>query len=297
MRHTFELAFLAGTSFLIITAGTGCSHLAPIPDVVPGSAPVLVGAGDIADCRLLDGASRTARLLGSIAGVVFTTGDHAYASGSAEEFANCYAPTWGRHRERTRPSPGNHDFMSRGAAPYFAYFGDNAGPSALGYYSYEVGTWQVISLNSNIAMNAGGDQHAWLTGELAKSPRCTIAYWHHPRFSSAAHGSDARSADTWQALYDAHADVVLNGHDHVYERFAPQTPGGEAAPNRGVRQFTVGTGGAGLYSFVTQQPNSELRLNRTYGVLKLTLGTDGYDWEFIAVDGSVSDSGSGSCVP
>jgi hypothetical protein len=298
MRSTVSAAALGLLAGLLpVGFAAACTTVAPAPDVVPGSPPVLVGAGDIADCRRLDGASATARLLGGIAGTVFTTGDHAYTAGTFEEFARCYAPTWGRDRQRTRPTPGNHDYGTGNASAYFGYFGDRAGRSGQGYYSYSVGDWQIISLNSNISMQAGSPQHTWLTGELGTRSRCTLAYWHNPRFSSAAHGNDARSADVWRALYEAHADVVLNGHDHVYERFAPQTPDAQPQPDRGIRQFTVGTGGASLYQFSSPQPNSEVRLNHTFGVLKLTLRPADYDWEFIVLDGSIADSGTGTCVP
>lgn len=286
-----------GSVLIVVSASAGCAGVAAKAQPPPASTPVLVGAGDIADCSLLDGASATARLLGSIPGIVFTTGDHAYTAGTFEEFARCYAPTWGKQRQRTRPTPGNHDYGTGNAAAYFAYFGDNAGPSGRGYYSYTVGNWQVISLNSNVTMRAGSAQHRWLVQELERSSRCTLAYWHIPRFSSAAHGDDVRSADVWDALYAAHADVILNGHDHVYERFAPQTPTAQPASDRGIRQFTVGTGGANLYPFRAARPNSEVRFNRTHGVLKLTLREEEYDWAFIGIDGTVVDSGTGNCVP
>jgi len=195
-------------------------------------------------------ASPTAALLDNIPGTVFTAGDNAYPNGSSSDYSQCYNPSWGRHKARTRPSPGNHDHNTSGAAGYFGYFGAQAGPSGLGYYSYDLGAWHIISLDSNIDMSAGSAQETWLRADLAASTkRCAIAYWHHPRFSSGTnHGSEPATQPLWQALYDFGAEIVISGHDHEYERFAPQTPNGSADPARGIREFVVGTGGAGLYS-------------------------------------------------
>ena len=262
----------------------------------PAPPAVLVGAGDIASCSY-DADEATAKLLDSIPGTVFTAGDDAYPNGTADQFANCYGPTWGRHKARTRPSPGNHDYRTAGAAAYYAYFGALAGDSGRGYYSYDLGAWHIISLNSNISMKVGSPQERWLRNDLALHPApCTLAYWHHPRFSSGAHGSSTAPRPLWQALYDANADVVINGHDHLYERFAPQTPDGKRDIVRGIREFVVGTGGAGFYQFEAIRRNSEKRNRNTHGVLKLTLRPDGYDWEFVPVAGKkFRDSGSGRC--
>ena len=264
--------------------------------LLPGTPAVLVGAGDIGICGSAADEA-TAALLDSIEGVVFTAGDNAYPDGTAADFASCYAPSWGRHKARTRPAPGNHDYHTTGAAGYYAYFGAAAGPTGLGYYSYDLGDWHIVSLNSSVSMAAGSPQEQWLRADLAGHPvSCTLAYWHHPRFSSGRHGGDASPEPLWQALYDAGADVVISGHDHTYERFAPQTPDGAADPARGIRQFVVGTGGASLYNFTTIVANSEARDNTTHGVLRLSLGPGGYDWEFIPVaGGTFRDSGSGSC--
>lgn len=258
---------------------------------------VFVGAGDIADCGA-DGDEQTASLLDSIPGTVFTAGDNAYRSGTDSEFARCYAPSWGRHKARTRPAPGNHDFRTAEGAPYFAYYGVQAGDSGLGYYSYDLGAWHLISLNSNINMKAGSPQERWLRADLAATAaRCVLAYWHHPRFSSGTeHGNAAKTAPLWQALYDHGADVVLGGHEHNYERFAPQTASGAADPARGMREFVVGTGGADHYPFGPPIANSEVRNGDTWGVLKLTLEPDAYRWQFIPVRrGTFSDSGSAMC--
>src|SRR5260221_6245218 len=224
------------------------------------------GGGDIADCG--PGAAMTARLLDALAGTIFTAGDNAYDAGTEAEFATCFAPTWGRHLARIRPSPGTHDYVTAGAAGYFGYFGDRAGPAGRGYYSFDLGAWHIVSLNSNVSVAAGSEQDRWLAADLAAArQRCVLAFWHHPRFSSALHGSDPSLTDLWRALYDARADLVVNGHDHTYERFAPQTPSGAADSIRGIREFVVGTGGAPLYSFVRIEPNSEVRYNGGWGVL------------------------------
>jgi acid phosphatase type 7 len=263
---------------------------------------VLVGAGDIADCADLSGAEATAKLLDAIPGTVFTAGDNAYEEGTAEQFAKCYGPTWGRHKNRTRPSVGNHEFHSGGATPYFDYFGANAGDPKLGYYSYDLGAWHIIVLNSECAQvggcNQGSSEEKWLRAEVKHHPAaCTLAYWHKPLFSSGAkHGNDPEMKPFWDDLYAAHADVVINGHDHDYERFAPQTPEGNSDPKRGIREFVVGTGGKNHRPFGPPRPNSEIRNADTFGVLKLTLRAGGYDWRFIPVAGkSFSDAGSGTC--
>lgn len=267
----------------------------PVPPGSPGPIPpppvasqVFVGAGDIAMCGST-AAESTAKLLDGIGGTVFTLGDNAYFSGTRQEFRDCYEPTWGRHKGRTFPVPGNHDYNSPGAAPYYEYFGVNS------YYSHEVGAWHAIALNSNVPVGANSAQGQWLRSDLASSPRrCTVAYWHHPLFSSGPNGDSPEMRDFWRLLYDAGADLVLVGHDHDYERFAPQDPDGRPDPARGIRQFVVGTGGATPYMFITLRANSEVRLTPVFGVLKLTLQADSYNWEFIPVAGR-GDSGSGQC--
>ncbi len=223
---------------------------------------VLVGAGDIADCTT-DHDARTAELVEGIAGTVFTAGDNAYEAGAPAAFRDCYGPTWGRFRDRTRPAAGNHDFVTRGADGYFGYFGPAAGRAPGGWYSYDAGAWHVVVLNSNCDAVGGCDaasaQGAWLAADLAAHPaRCTLAIWHHPRFSSGEHGGDPRADAFWRALYAAGADVVVNGHDHDYERFAPQAPDGTADQAGGIREFVVGTGGKELRGFRSSAPNSEV---------------------------------------
>jgi hypothetical protein len=257
---------------------------------------VLVGAGDIADCADAKD-EETASLLDGIQGSVFTAGDNAYDSGTASQFANCYNPTWGRHKARTRPAPGNHEYQTSGAAPYYAYYGASAGPAGRGYYSYDLGTWHIVSLNSEIDAGASSAQAQWLRDDLAAHPAtCTLAYFHKPLFSSGEHGNLSVMQDVWKILYANGADVVISGHDHDYERFAPQDPNGKAAAN-GIREFVVGTGGRSQRGFKTIRPNSEVRNSSTFGVIKLTLHADTYDWEFVPIAGQTfRDAGTGRCV-
>ncbi len=265
--------------------------------------PVLVGAGDISDCSVIAGAEATAKLLDGIPGTVFAAGDLAYPDGSAEQFANCYGPTWGRHKARTRPAPGNHEFHSGAATPYFDYFGAAAGDPKKGYYSYELGTWHVIVLNSNCSelggCQKGSAEEAWLREDLAAHPAvCTAAYFHHPLFSSGLkHGNDPEVQDLWRALYAAHADVVINGHDHDYERFGLQDPDGKPDPEHGIREFVAGTGGKGSHTAMgSPKPNSEVRNSGALGVLQLTLHDRSYDWRFVPVAGEkFTDAGSDVC--
>jgi hypothetical protein len=294
----------AGTATISASAGgkTGTSSITVPPPAPPSDAQVFVGAGDIAVCGST-GDDATSNLLLGISGTVFTLGDNAYPNGSATDYANCYDGSWGRVKSRTMPTPGNHEYQTSGAAGYFSYFGSAAGDPSKGYYSYDLGDWHIVVLNSNsacstISCSATSAQVQWLKADLAASTKsCTLAYWHHPRFNSgASHGNLLAVGPFWDALYAAGAEVVLNGHEHVYERFAPQTPNAVSDPDNGIRQFTVGTGGAGLYSFSsTIQPNSERRDNTSMGVLKLTLRSGGYDWQFIPATGSFTDSGSGTC--
>jgi hypothetical protein len=272
----------------------------------PATAPAhrhdafLAAAGDVANCG--PGAAITAGLLDALPGTVAVLGDAAYDDGTPDEFARCYDPTWGRHRARTRPAVGNHEYGTEGAAGYFDYFGAAAGERGKGWYSYELGTWHVVVLNSNCAeaggCQAGSPQELWLRADLAADDaRCTLAYMHHPRFSSGnAHGGSPAVSPLWQALESDGAELVLAGHDHDYERFAPQTTAGALDLQRGVRQFVVGTGGASLRSFGGAEPNSEARSNTAFGVLHLRLRDGRYDWRFVAQPGaSFADSGTGTC--
>jgi 3',5'-cyclic AMP phosphodiesterase CpdA len=263
----------------------------------PTSEPVavLAGAGDIGWCGSA-GPALTANLLDGIAGAVFTAGDNAYDNATYDDYLQCYEPTWGRHKARTHPVPGNHEYqVSDTAEGYFRYFGSAAGPDTLGYYDYTVGSWYVLGLNSNLYGTAMDAQLAWLSAHLAATPAlCTIAVWHHPLFSSGKNGPSPHMRPVWQALAAAGVDVIINGHDHLYERFAPQTADGLLDPIGGIRQFTVGTGGAAPYPVVAIVANSEARITDTFGVLKLTLYDGRYEWEFIDADG-ILDRGSGMC--
>ncbi len=257
----------------------------------------LVGAGDIAICGSnVDDA--TAALLDSIPGWVFTAGDNAYYSGTAEEYA-CYDASWGRHKWRTKPVIGNHDFVTGQGSVYHSYFGPGFGSPNASYYSYNIGTtWLIVVLDSNISMTVPSAQGVWLENLLTNSTApCTIAMWHHPLFSSGPHGNDGQSYYIWQILYNHHVEIVINGHDHDYERFAPQTPDGVADSVNGIQEFVVGTGGAPLYGWGTIRANSVVRSNSAYGVLKLTLrSNNNYSWEFVPTPGvTFTDSGSGTC--
>ena len=231
---------------------------APAELVKLTGASVLIGAGDIARCDG-QGDEQTAALVDSllqadsVAGVkdaVFTLGDNAYPNGSAQDFSACYGASWGDSLKRIhkviRPTPGNHEHSVVGAAPYYEYFGDAAGPPRKGYYSYDLGEWHIVVLNTNIDHSATSAQMNWLKADLAANPTsCTLAYWHHPLFNSgASHGNKTSTRPLYQALYDAGAEVVLTSHEHTYERFAPQTATGQADPAFGIRQWVVGTGGA-----------------------------------------------------
>jgi hypothetical protein len=230
---------------------------------------------------------------------VIAAGDTVSVSGSTSQFTQCYEPSWGRHKARTRPATGNHEYETAGAGPYFDYFGAAAGERGKGYYSFDVGTWHIVVLNSNcaeVSCAVGSAQETWLRQDLAAHPNaCIGAIAHHPRFSSSVTGGTPAVGPLWQALYEAGADFWFNGHAHVYERFGRQSPSGAADAN-GIREFTVGTGGTSLSSFGATRPNSEFRSNQSYGVLKLTLHEEGYTWGFVPTnEWVVGDVGSDTC--
>jgi hypothetical protein len=313
MSNIARNPFQALMVLLLVTAGGAVSAAqtdsatqssTPVAAVTaPESDPVLVGAGDIASCDDLAGAYATAKLIEKISGTVFAVGDLAYPNGSDEDFAKCYQPTWGRFKDRTRPAPGNHEYHSDGASAYNRYFGATAGDPEKGYYSYDLGTWHILALNSECAHVGGCDaaspEGKWLREDLAQHPAgCTLAYFHKPLFSSGgAHGNNLLMKPLWDALYHAGADLVINGHDHDYERFAPQDPEGKADPKRGIREFVVGSGGKNSHRAVgPAEPNSEVRNGDTFGVLKITLHARRYDWEFVPEAGKTfTDSGTGAC--
>jgi chitodextrinase len=276
-----------------VGGATSACSTPPPPPPPSSSDPVVTAAGDI--CGSPTDCAPTAALLDSIGPTrVLTLGDNAYADGTSSEYANYYDPNWGRKKSITSPAPGNHDYHTSGGAGYFGYFGSQA-PAP--YYSFNLGSWHLISLDGEIDVSAGSAQETWLKSDLAANAgKCTLAYWHEPRFSSGAeHGSDSGFDPFWRDLYAAGADIVLNGHDHEYERFAPQNPSGAPDP-KGIREFVVGTGGSSHYNFASPVSNSEVRDNTSFGVLKLTLHPGSYDWQFVPIAGaSFTDSGSGSC--
>jgi acid phosphatase type 7 len=263
---------------------------------IPAEAVMLVAAGDVSGCDW-GSDDRTASLVDHLPGTVLALGDNAYEAGSRAEYDQCYAPNWGRFRARTRPVPGNHEYETPGAQGYFGYFGNTAGGGDAGYYSFDVGDWHLVALNTMADVTAASRQAEWLRADLARNhARCTLAFFHHPRFSSGEHGSHASMSALWNIMYDGGVDVALSGHDHMYERFAPQTADGSLDAVRGIRQFVVGTGGAPLYHFRHALPNSEVREDRTYGVLSLSLSPDHYDWRFEPTDTSIpGDAGSDRC--
>jgi hypothetical protein len=312
---TIPTPSIATVAAMAIFAGAvlqaGCPGPLPPPAAVttpaspatttPTGDPVILAAGDIASCSS-DGDTATAELLDDLRGTVITLGDNAYNDGAPAEFANCYDPSWGRHRQRTKPAPGNHDYHTNDASGYYGYFGAAAGDPAKGYYSYGLGAWHIIVINSNCARvggcGAGSPQEQWLRADLASHPAaCTLAYWHHPLFSSGStHGDDGGMQAVWQALYDFGADLVLGGHEHNYERFAPQSPSGAANAANGIVEIVVGTGGRSHYSFGPAKPNSLVRNGDTYGVLKLTLHANSYSVRFVPEAGKTfTDAGNGDC--
>jgi len=302
------------------TAKPSTDQAAPAPNVAPPAqrrtpAPlplrkpqpvILVGAGDIAGCQNIEGAEATAQLLQSIPGTIFAAGDLVYEKGTSEEFKKCYEPTWGRFKDRTYPALGNHEYGTAGAAPYFAYWGDKAGAVGKGYYSFELGGWHIVVLNTNCnATGLGGcadgsPEEVWLKADLAQhASGCVLAYGHHALFSSGvlrSHAVHPELKPLWRDLYAAHVDLVLAGHEHSYERFAPQNPDGDADPKNGIREIVVGTGGRSHDLLGLATPNSEVRNWDTFGVLKLALSPAGYDWEFIPEAGKdFRDQGSATC--
>jgi hypothetical protein len=259
--------------------------------------PTFTGAGDIASC-VSSGDERTARLLDRIPGPIFTVGDNAYTSEEVDKpFTECYDKSWGRHRSRTHPVPGNHEYEDGDINSYFDYFGRAAGERGKGYYSYDLGKWHIIALNSMLDASPDSPQGQWLANDLAShQTRCTLAYYHHPRFSSGPHALRESAVDLWNTLFHAGVDVVVNGHDHIYERFGPMTDGGDRDNENGMREFVVGTGGDSHYDIENVAAHSEVRSDDTYGVLSLTLHPAGYDWRFVPVsERYFSDAGTGSC--
>jgi len=296
MSRGAKLALISSGALLVLAASLVAASL--LLNKAPGDAApatpapiadnVLVGAGDIGDCSESTDEA-TAKLLDGIAGTVFTAGDAAYPDGATADFSQCYDPAWGRHKARTKPAPGNHDYRQSGAAPYYAYFGSAAGPAGQGYYAYNLGAWRVYSLNSKVVSS---DQTTWLRNDLAANAgSCVVAYYHHPRYATGyangSHTSNTSSEPLWDALADAGADLVINGHSHEYERFSP---------NRGITEVIVGTGGSELGDFGQPLAGSVVRNATTHGVLKVTLNAGGYNGQFVPIAGQTfTDSFRGSC--
>lgn len=290
-------------------SGAGAKEMA-----LPGATAV-IAVGDIGVCGA-SGDEATATIVDSllivdsVAGVqraVITIGDNAYRSGGVgpmKAFTRCFAPSWGTPRIMSviRPSPGNHDYDSGTGTPYFDYFGARAGPPGKGYYSFDLGDWHLVSLNSELYFGRGSpaeakEQEDWLRRDLSGNrKRCTLAYFHRPRFSSGSHRGTAEMQTLWSILYDADADLILNGHEHDYERFLPQTPAGTVDSARGIPQIVAGTGGASLRGIRSQlAANSVIQIHGHYGVLKLALGAGEYTHAFLDTEGRVWDAGSGKC--
>lgn len=274
--------------------------------LLPDKGVSLYTAGDIASCQTFrpedSGAAKTAAIVSAgLASdkdaVVLTLGDNTYPVGRLSEFEECYGPTWGQFKQRTHPSPGNHEYYTPHAVGYYTYFGEAAGLGRRGYYSFTHGSWRIISLNSYLKPAEHNTQIAWLKEELARNPaKCTLTFWHHPLYSSGGHGSDKRMQDAWVLLHAAGAEVVLASHDHNYERFAPQDAEGQRDDERGIRQFVVGTGGAKLTPMRLRRFHSEVSDNSTHGVLKLVLKQAGYEWEFLPVEkDGFTDRGAALC--
>jgi hypothetical protein len=287
--------------------------VAPNAAVLAGD-PVITAVGDVV-CGTGTSAAypcqhaEVSAVVTSIApSAVLLLGDIQYEKATLSDFNTFFDPTWGVHKSITYPVAGNHEYDTPGAAGYFDYFngiGAQSGPAgdrSKGYYSVNIGTWHVVTLNSNCASiggcGAGSAQEQWLRADLAANPAtCTLAIWHHPRFSSGSHGDNSSMQAIWQALYDARADLVLAGHDHDYERLAPMNATGGRDDARGMRSFIVGTGGKEHAGFGTIRANSELRNNAAFGVLKVTLHPTSYDWQFVPIPGqTLSDVGSSNCV-
>jgi hypothetical protein len=290
MRKINRIIRLVATSLLVVFL-SGVTSDTIMDGSILASSPILIAAGDISTCDN-DNDEATARLLDQLPGTIIALGDNVYLDGSEAEFANCYHPTWGRHKERTQPVPGNHEYFTPGATGYFNYF--NNIPS---YYGYNLGDWRIYALNSEIDVSATSAQLKWLKDDLAANARpCILAYWHKPLWSSSYEdGSDSDYQLLWQILHDAGTEVVVNGHIHNYERFAEMNASGEAK-SPGMRQIIAGTGGVNHYGFINPLSTSQVRNSSTYGVLKLSLSSTSYSWQFIPVAGKTfTDSGSQAC--
>lgn len=299
MRKTVSL--LAAMALAVLVACVTAA-LAAGPGVGRTATVTLVGAGDIASCSQ-NNDSATARLLGNIPGTVIALGDNVYPDGDAANFRNCYDPTWGKYKKRTKPAVGNHEYYSTtGARPYFDYFGARAGRAGKGYYSYDRRNWHIVVLNSNCGKVGGCDRRSpqgrWLRNDLANNPsRCTLAYFHHPLYATGNGTATAQVKPFWKVLHNRGAEIILSGHAHRYERYAPMAPGGRRSAN-GIRQFVVGTGGEPGGSEIVRDdaPNLQVVKTDVFGVIRLNLRADSYAWKFVPIAGKTfTDSGSDGC--
>lgn len=292
--------FAAGVWVLLATAFASAqvASVAKVANVADAD-PVLLGAGDIAGCADLAPAEGTAKLLEANPGTVIAIGDLAYSNGSDREFQDCYDKTWGRVKARTKPIPGNHEWHTKDAAG-FAHYWQTETPGKY-WYSYDLGAWHIVAFDSDCdkvgGCKAGSPEVAWLAADLKAHPaKCTLAYFHHPRYSSGEHGDGGNLKDVWTALSEGGVDVVVNGHDHDYERFAPQDANGKEDDVHGVREFVVGTGGKNLRAFGDIAANSQVRNSDTHGVIRFVLHPDSYEWEFLPIAGKkFTDSGKDRC--
>jgi acid phosphatase type 7 len=293
----FSLAGVGGGAYP--AAGANSALYLPIISATPAN-PIILAAGDIAKCGF-PGDTQTAALIQGQPGTVLALGDNAYDNGTSAEYTDCYNPTWGAFKDRTKPIPGNHDYLTTNAAGYFGYFGALAGSPSKGYYSYDLGSWHILAINSNCSQVGGCGIHTpqddWVRADLAATTaKCVLAYWHHPFYSSGSTGNTPQMATIYKDLYAAGAEIVLSGHEHNYERFAPQDSQANLDQAKGVVQFVVGTGGGNFTPLVTPyKPNSAARAENVYGVLRLELRPTSYHWQYISVDGSYSDSGTANC--
>jgi hypothetical protein len=300
MRNPLPRLLGVGAGLLVLVIASDCGNTPSSPS--PGPPPIqpgpttttLLAVGDIGMCGSA-GTQAVADLVAGLAGTLILAGDIAYLHGSAQDFARCFHPFWGRFSDRWFAVPGNHEYETDGAQPFFDYFGDAAGETRQGYLAFATGDWLVLMLNSMISTARNSPQGEFVRQQLdTRRPRCTMAVWHHPLYTSGPNQPNAQMRDLWSVLEAADAEVVVNGHDHLYERFGRQNAQGQLSP-AGIRQFTVGTGGATLYPVAAISSNSEVRLSK-HGVLRLTLAPGSYRWEFLTIPGgTVEDSGSETC--
>lgn len=303
MEGMKKTVLLLASMAVAVLVACATAALSALPVVGQPATVTLVGAGDIASCSQSND-SATANLLARIPGTVMALGDNAYPRGTVADFKNCYGPTWGRYKARTMPAVGNHEYYTAGASPYFTYFGARAGARGRGYYSYDRGSWHIVVLNSNCSKVGGcggsSPQGRWLRNDLANNAnrRCTLAYFHHPLYASGNGTATAQVKPFWNTLYNRGAEIILSGHAHRYERYAPITPGGAKNLRNGIRQFVVGTGGepGGTEIYRKDAPNMQVVKTNVYGVLRLSLRADSYAWRFVPVAGKTfTDSGIGRC--